>query len=311
MTKILLLLIPIVLVCCLGCPFFKDKDKNFASDRGREKLSKENQAAVRERSQKVKAELATLDGHPWAGTYHIIIPLGEHCTLDVAPDAGYAYTCFSSDQADENGNLLIDQNYGSVTWENDHLKFSHTLESDGDDFASSTEFIPIAWEKRLYLVPANKIMDFCNAFNARHPLLYAFLLRNDFKTKPDTGVPDVPEEFKPYLLDDPVEGEITAVGETREFRKISAQVKETPITINKGSQDGILTGMTFWVAKPDKIFYPVTLTEVAETESVGIIEQPIAETTPQVGWSVATVYNGSKIVLSPENAVSNDQPDKN
>ncbi|MCL2623137.1 MAG: hypothetical protein FWD31_05650 [Planctomycetaceae bacterium] len=288
MTKILLLLIPIVLVCCLGCPFFKNKD--FASDRGREKLSKENQVAVRERSQKVKAELAALHGHPWAGTYHIIIHLGEHCTLDIAPDAGYAYTCFSSDQVDENGNLLCDQNYGSVTWENGYLKFSHTLASDGNDFASSTEFIPIAWEKRLYLVPANKVIDFCNAVNARYPL-FAFLLRNDFKTKPDTGVPEVPEEFKPYLLDDPVEGEITAVGETREFLKISAQVKETLVTISKGSQDGILPGMTFWVTKPDKIFYPITLTEVAEMESVGIIEQPITETTPQVGWSISTRYN--------------------
>lgn len=304
MPKILFTLLVIV-VCCLGCSSLKDKRDGYASDHGREKFSKKNQAAVRERMKLVKEELKKLKDHPWADSYvRGMPPFGSHAELVIAPKSGYAYTRHSCDCGDGNGPLLYDQNYGEVTWENGRLKLSPALGKDEyfcDSFSVATELIPISWGDYLYLVPADEIIDFCNIVNAGDAIFGTFFIRGTYpwKSPPPSGKPDVPEEYKPYLLEKPIEGEIITVGETKELRKRSSIENETVVTINKGRQDGVLPGMQFLVTNPEKIFAPIKLTKITNTESEGIIEQGFYKSMetgeqgiiggkPQIGWSVST-----------------------
>jgi hypothetical protein len=257
------------------------------SDLGGEKFSKENRDAVKERSEVVKAELATLKEHPWAGTYRMGLPLGAIWVLDVAPQSGFAYTCLSSDLIIDGGPALYDQNYGSVTWENGCLKLSLTFENDGTN-PLPTKFVTLTWENHLYLVPADGIIDFCNEVNSGYNVQF-FLRTDHIRPQPNKGVPNVPDKYKPYLLAKPVEGRIIAVGETTTARVRTWTERTTPVTINKGSQDGILPGMTFWMTNSEKrvLSSPLKLTKVSETESEGMVKQ-ITITTPQVGWPVST-----------------------
>ena len=257
-----------------------------ASDLGGEKFSKENRDAVKERSEVVKMELVALKEHPWAGTYFMGSQLGAIWELDIAPKAGYAYTCTSSDLIFDGEQYRIDHNYGTVTWENGRLKFSHTLANDHDK-PLADEFTTITWANHLYLVPADGIIDFCNEVNSGYNVQFAFFLRSDgIGPHSDKGAPNVPDKYKPYLLAKPVEGRIIAVGETTTARVQTWTERTTPVTINKGNQDGILPGMTFWMTTPEKriITSPIKLTKVSETESEGVVRQTI----PQVGWSIST-----------------------
>lgn len=261
----------------------------FSSALDKEKFSRKNQDVVRERTKKIEAELATLKDHPWAGSYSMGGGLGAYWRLVVAPDAGFSFICHSCDLYLGDGLALSGLNYGDVTWKDGRLKLSLALANPPDDIGSPcpTEFLPIPWEKRLYLVPADGIVDFCNGVNSG---MFQFLLRNDYKTKPETGTPEVPEEYKRYLLEKPVEGKIITAGKTDAVRKRSSIAYTTVVSIDKGKRDGILPGMTFYVQNPPNIYAPIELTNVGETQSEGTIEQGTDKETPQVDWPVSTRF---------------------
>jgi hypothetical protein len=288
MPKTILLFLAI-LVFCVGCS--DNRFAKFESNLRGEKFSENNRAEVNKQMRIVEAELKAkaLKDHPWAGVYTQGLPLGAMWKIAIAPKAGFAYTCISSDVFEGNRPALYDQNYGEAVWENGRIKLSPVLENDRQDhFPFSTEYVLIPWGDQLCLVPADGIIDFCNTVNAGFGI---YFVRGDydiFSPPRPKGMPDVPEEFKPYLLEKPVEGEIIAVGETREYRDGSSMAKESIVTVNRGSRDGILPGMNFIVTNPEKVFAPIKLTEVSEMESVGIIKQGTKQETPQVGWSVST-----------------------
>jgi len=285
MTKEVLFVIIVGLAFYTSCSCVNDA--LLAFDLRGEKFSKENQDAVKERSEVVRAELAALKEHPWAGTYLMGSHPGAIWRLDIAPKAGYAYTCLSSDAIINGEPARIDHNYGTVTLENGRIKLSHTLANDHDK-PLADEFVTLTWEDQLYLVPADGIIDFCNEVNSEYNV--RFFLRTDrLRPQPDKGVPNVPDMFKPYLLAKPVEGRIIAVGETTATRVRTWTERTTSVTINKGSRDGILLGMTFWMTNHENrvIFSPIKLTKVSETESEGVVKQSTV-TTPQVGWSIST-----------------------
>ena len=265
-------------------------------DRRNEKFSQKNRTEVIAKRGDIRRELETLTDHPWAGFYSKGLFLGAQWELSIAPESGFAYTCHSTDNF-VNGCNLIDHNYGSVTWENGILKLSPVLENNKEEHNHlPTEFVLIRWGDQLCLVPADGIIDFCNGVNSG---LGIYFVHNGRMGMPrPAGKPEVPDEYKPYLLEKPIEGKLIAVGETHEMRKRSTIVYETVVTINKGKQDGVLPGMGFFVTDS---FLPIKLTEVMETESEGIMEQgqhrsmttgerSISGGKPQIGWSVSTRF---------------------
>ena len=309
-------LVLFVVVFCLGCTGNKTASNQvitsippisatpnqggFAHDRGKEKFSQRNQTEVLARRGGIRSELETLKDHPWAGFYsHGGFP-GAVRHLAVAPNAGFAYTCRSTDVYINGALALYDQNYGEVVWENGRLKLFPVLENEEDDTPLPTEFVLIPWGDQLCLIPADGIIDFCNRINAGFGGT-CFVRDGYFGMPRPVGRPEVPDEFKPYLLDVPIEGELIVVGEPREFRKRSSIVCETVVVVNRGRQDGVLPGMTFHVTNPENIFAPIKLTKISDTESEGIIEQGLHHSmvtgersigggSPQVGWTVSTRF---------------------
>ena len=252
--------------------------------RREEKFSPKNRIEVLARRGKIKTEIDTLKDHSWAGHYSIGDGFMSRVQIVLAPKSGFIYTAESLDQIGLNGGL-IDQNYGDVNWENGRIKLSPVLENS-TEVSLPIEFIPITWDEQLYLVPANGIIDFCNAVNSG--LVFSFVRNGDLGTKPPTRMPDVPEEFKPYLLEEPIDGQIIATEETKTIRKHSSLVWETVVTINKGIRDNVLPDMKFHVTNPKAISGEIKVTMVMETESKGIMSQGEAPETSQIGWSVST-----------------------
>ena len=288
----------IILLCCAGCPhndvppILEYKGEPYIPERGdKEKLSFENRVIVEQRAKKVQAELETLQEHPWAGSYDIhsgVPPVGKYRFL-IAPKSGYIYTSNSDDWVDAYGGVLYDQNYGGATWENDRLKLSPVLKNEDNGYYNpGTEFVLIPWEERLYLVPADGIVEFCNAVNSG----WVHYFSRGGNWKHPEGKPDVPDNFKPYLLETPIEGQVIALGKTEdvqrgEYRGQPWMLKETTVTINKGKQDGLLSGMKFYVMDSEFSEW-IELTDVSETESEGIFTWRDERSAPQTGWSVST-----------------------
>ena len=182
---------------------------------------------------------------------------------------------------------FYDQNYGEVVWQDDRLKLFPAIENDeNNDKPFPTEYILITWDTRLYLVPFDGVIDFCNTVNSGRIVHGEFFVRGNEPKGNPTGKPDVPEEFKFYLLEQPIEGKIIAAEKTQEVRKRSSIQWEAPVTIDKGSRDGVMSGMMFYATVPEGGTVWITLTNVTATESTGMAV--IGQKSQPVDWKVST-----------------------
>ena len=258
-----------------------------------EKLSKTNQALIEAKRQKIETEIAQLKDHPWAGQYYFGDGLGASVSLTLAPENGFTvvwHGCLG----------LYDQNHGTVNWDKDRntLKMSFAFEVEkGYIGRYASEYKPIRWDERIYLIPANEIVQFCNDINSgSEPRKgvhgQSFLRRGDEKKEAE-GKPVLPEEFMPYLLDEPIDAAIVSVKDVRETRdRIDSRIFITTVSINKGKKDGLTPGMKLYVMKPKNLVESMELTKVEETQSEGefrIWELPGLRTpTPAEGWQLST-----------------------
>jgi len=263
-----------------GLPVYQSGSGRFSHNK--------NETDVLAKRHEIRTELETLEDHHWAGFYYRGLPLGAVWQLALAPKTGFAYTCRSTDVIHVGGPAFIDQNYGEVVWQNDRLQFSPVIENDkNDDKPFPTEYILIGWETRFYLVPADGVIDFCNTVNSGRIVHGEFFVRGNEPKGNPTGMPDVPDKFKPYLLEQPIEGKIIAAEKPQEVRKRSSIQWEAPVTIDKGSRDGVLPGMMIYATNPGGIGW-ITLTDVAATESTGIMTTGKILEVQLVGWKVST-----------------------
>jgi hypothetical protein len=255
----------------------------------------EEEAIIKEKRQKIETEIALLKAHFWAGQYYFGDGLGANVTLTVAPENGFTITWF--------GCLgLYDQNHGTVEWDGNIVKFSFAFPvKDGYIGRYASEYKPIRWGERVYLIPTDEIIDFCNAINSRsEPRNGAhgfFFLRDGDEKKQAKGKPELPKEFMPYLLDKPVDAKIVSIKDVREEQRKDVcgedYIRRTvTVVVNKGKRDGLLPGMELHVTKPDMIFDEVKLTNVEETQSEGVFVANLwgarKEATPSAGWQLST-----------------------
>jgi len=112
------------------------------------------------------------------------------------------------------------------------------------------ELIPLKWDDRLYLVPKENLIEFCNAINLglepRNSLgtgwyLGSSYLRNGDEKKPAKGLPSLSNELIDLLLKKPVEAEVISI----------EREGETEVAIiNKGSEAGLKPGMRLVLTRP-------------------------------------------------------------
>jgi hypothetical protein len=253
-----------------------------------EKMSTINQTIIKAKRQKIENEIAQLKNHPWAGEYYDGDGFGTNVTLTLAPKNGFTVTWF--------GCLgLYDQNHGKVDWDGDRIKMSFAFDlEDGYIGSYAAEYKPIRWGDRVYLVPADKIIKFCNAANSRDEPRKGvhgfFFLRKGDEEKEAEGKPELPEKFMPYLLDKPVNATVVSINGIQEDRGS----KNATVVVDKGKNDGLLPGMKLHVVEPDMVFDGVEITKVEETQSEGtfvyggpydVLKTP----EPASGWQLSTV----------------------
>jgi len=127
-------------------------------------------------------------------------------------------------------------------------------------------FWPVRWGERQYLVPPDDLMGFVNAVNLgsepRDDAYGMHYLRQDDWKLPVTGLPDLPEPYRGYLLKKPQEGSILRRDE-----------EEGTFEVAFGLQGGILPGMKL-VAEGEEAesFCEVEVVSVSGTVAVARAE---------------------------------------
>jgi len=250
-------------------------------------LSDASQRIADQKRKQILVEAGKLRNHEWAGSYYRGDGLGENVSFAVAPHSGYVF--------EWHGCLgLYGLNYGAVAWTNGCIKLSFTFENKPGFGGIAPELIPVAWEFRRYLVPVDDIVGFCNAVNqGREPrsnVHGSYLLRKGDEKKAATRFPEVPERYRPYLLVEPIEATVIAVGQYTTRPSITTwKFKNTPVTLDAGTNRGLLVGMELMVTKPGSTVESIRLTHVAAQRSEGIMVQAGEEEPgPRVGWQLST-----------------------
>ena len=241
-------------------------------------------SGIKAKREKVEAEIARLQDHPWAGQYSYSHDHGSR-VLTLAPENGFVLN--------DNWSWERTDLYGTVEWDGTHIKLTSEISDapvdDVHDYRKiHTEYRLVRWGKRLYLIPDNQIIEFCYKINTGNEPRYAsgwgiYLLRSGDWEKEAKGRPEIPEEFMPHLLDERVDAVLLSV--TIEKNKPDGTVNAV---LNKGKKDGLLPGMRLVAeARSEGGGYnSMTLTKVDETQSECLLYY--GNTLPEVGQEFST-----------------------
>lgn len=279
-----------------------------ASDAEQEKVWKLKQSekivqTAKKRHDSIVAELKRLGkDHAWAGDYFFGDGKGVNVSLDLAPEAGFAFEwhgCLGD----------YDRNYGTVQAEGGLLHLRCELPNFNEGFQGiATNLVPVTWGTRHYLIAVEEMPDFCNAVNAkdepRSRPWGRFLLRRGDEETPVSGRPELPPKYQAFLLEKPLVAELVAVGPTK--LKPSTSMKDVtfrivPVEVNAGKADGVFEGMKFHVMKPLDSRNALELTTLAKVIKVGahactaeftcmdFTDMDNGRVQPQVGWKLSTL----------------------
>jgi hypothetical protein len=242
------------------------------------------------RSASIDAELARLGPeHAWAGKYYYGDGLGVNVNLAVAPESGFVFEwegCLG----------LYDRNYGSIRLRDDRLQLSCELRNDakGGFGAIPTDFTPIRWGGRHYLIPSEQLIGFCNAVNSReeprNEAHGSFLLREGDEKQSVSGAPKLPPAYSRFLLEHPIIAEVNKVEPSIDSSgKGGTHWRYIRTTLNVGSSDGVYKGLEFYLVAPDEV-QSTEVEALSEKSSTVVFKQdPDSDPLPQVGWKLSTL----------------------
>ena len=138
-----------------------------------------------------------------AGSYYYGNGLGTNCSLVVKPEGRFSFIwrgCLG----------VYGKNEGIARVENDHLILTPEQPNDSEGCGGTpTDFIPVRWGDRLYLVSAKAGKAFCDEVNRgwepRSNSHGNFYLRQGDSRKEVIGFPIVPKEWESLLQKTPIE----------------------------------------------------------------------------------------------------------
>jgi hypothetical protein len=178
----------------------------------------------------------------FAGTYDRGYGASPDESLTILPDGRVAFrwTQSSGCSAFSAKNLGFSRLTDGVLILNFLLRDGQSpYKSDGEfgrtEFQTQVEFLPVSWGQRTYLIPKEDMLGFCNAINQglepRNRAEGLSYLRADDWKKGVAGWPELPAEWMPFLLREPVLGTILELMEGFRAR------------VDLGSKVGIRPGM--------------------------------------------------------------------
>jgi hypothetical protein len=269
------------------------------------KFSAKAEHRANEHRRAIQAEIKSLGKHPWAGEYYEGDGLGVGISLALAPQAGYVFEwhgCMG----------VYDRNFGGVSVVDGKLRLSFTFANAREGFQGiSSEFIPVSWGSRVYLIPPDDMIEFCNSVNAgrepRNNIHGLHLLRCGDEKKPVAGFPSVPDAYAQYLQERPITSEIIATGAAKLRPSVADwKFKDTPVTIKGGKDIGLRRGMELHVTSPDHELQSVQITEVKERTSEGVVTEIGEESPgPSVGLKLSTLPSWAPHPPNKEPAAKN------
>jgi hypothetical protein len=235
-----------------GASFVPDRVQDWAYEQfelRRWAFLQNEKPAIDSRSNRIDAELRASSAPDWAGDYRWYLFDGrEH--LKLAPRAGFVY----------DGKKRED-NHGSVEpLAPDIVRLVPAIDRmyTGPETAEG-EFLFIHWGQRRLLVPRGRMVGLCNYYNfGDHQITYGahetirlgsldvltYLTRVDDLNQPLAGAPEVPPEYRPYLLTAPVFGEIVSIDRIEPDSPDPAKDDfHLVATANVGRAAGLLPGM--------------------------------------------------------------------
>jgi hypothetical protein len=200
----------------------------------------------------VAADGASLSLKDIAGDYYFGDGLGVNCSLELSAQGKFTFQwrgCLGT----------YDFNDGGASVKDGILHLSPHKPNLRDGFRGTpTEFYPVRWGARCYLVPTNEIVEFCSDVNqGTEPrrLNYGhYYMRRSDADKPIAGKPSVPEQWNKFFLEQPVRGKITElIGKQEGWLK-------------KGSAAGLLEGMILTAQRHGKLMFAQVRVEAVEKD---------------------------------------------
>lgn len=247
------------------------------------------EAEWNERHERLTNLSAVEPDHAWAGTYYCGDGLGVNLTMTLSPNGEFAFRwtgCMG----------IYDRNMGTFSiGEDGVMTLEFELENNREGFRGSGEaFIPIRWGERRYLVAKERLASFCDAVNLGSeprdgPHGGVYLREGDWDLAV-TGAPDLPEAAAAMVLPHRVNAKVVLVGEAIEGESAfgGRPVLHTPITLDKGKNDGLVLGITLRSDRPCRSygFCTARITSVARDSCDAVIEHSASDefTPPEVGW---------------------------
>jgi hypothetical protein len=292
-SKSQLLLLGVVWACItLNPPAVDAQESLDPSDFG---IPKEIWNEYQARTKRIEEELSRPQkNNEWVGKYYYGDHTGTNVTLAFARESGFTYIftgCLG----------IYGLGYGNTEWSDGRLKLLFES-ADDQGFASiEREYIAVRWGRRHYLITPDEMIRFSNAVNAGLEPCFGFdcggfLLKQEDKNKKVRGKPDIPAEYRLYLLQKPVKAQIQSVIESRiERSKIMPEHQDrvTNITLDVGGNKGIKPGMELYVYNPTTFFEKATITKVEEQSSEAeIVQFGLEGEAPSIGWKLSTRHEG-------------------
>lgn len=187
-----------------------------------------------------------------AGDYYFGDGLGVNCRMTVSKAGKFAFEwtgCLGT----------YDENKGAASIQGGILQLKPQKENRRQGFrGTATEFYPVRWGARMYLVPTNELVEFCNEVNQgtepRREVHGQYYLRSADANKPASGKPAIPGEWSKYLLDHPVRGKIVELA------------GQQGAWLDKGSKDGLLEGMVLTAQPHGQTRFAQVLVEAVESD---------------------------------------------
>ena len=169
-----------------------------------------------------------------AGKYYLGDGLGLNWYLDISPAGRFCFLwrgCLG----------IYDRKKGWIEATNDSLIFHpnlNFLKMIRGTRSASMEMIPVRWGDRVYLIQKEKMVEFCSEINLgmepRRDMHGQYYLREKDLGDPPEGRPQLPSQWRKYILDAPVRGHVVQLVDSRKG------------LINVGSRSGLLPGMILY-----------------------------------------------------------------
>jgi hypothetical protein len=259
-----------------------------------QRMKAEREAAL-QRADRIEAEVAELKDHDWAGRYSTGGGLNG-LTVLVAPRNGVVFVHWS-DIGDH------DRNHGDIREiQADRLMLDLAIDPRlGEKELFWSEMLIVRWGPRRYLLSTQGVKRFCNEYNSGHldPRRFGghapFILVRDSDVKlPADGMPELPEEYRRFLLPEPIDGELIEVGPRESHpmpQGMNMDALRVTATANVGAEHGVFIGMEFCIVEPSTYHDSTVIAVEAKQCTVEFRDYPHRDergVDPKVGWKLST-----------------------